>query len=149
MQWQTSILNVFTEILICLLVGSFAEEKAVPAIPFFDSRIVGGTPAQATPYQVSLRLKSADKLYGFGYGHICGGSLIAQDLVLTAAHCLYPEKRSKPYKASELSVAIGLLNINMNTPNTFVSNVKRVIPHKRYNYPKTFANDIALLRVSA
>lgn len=45
------------------------------------NRIVGGsdaTPGQF-PYQVSLRMDDA---------HICGGSIIAADWVLTAAHCV-------------------------------------------------------------
>lgn len=58
------------------------EEKFVKKeIP--NLRIVGGRPAQEsqTKHQVSLRLKSRESQYGFGYGHICGGSLIESDLV--------------------------------------------------------------------
>ena len=46
-----------------------------------DSRIIGGSDAAEGqfPYQVSL------KLYG---RHICGGSVIAANWVITAAHCV-------------------------------------------------------------
>ncbi len=47
----------------------------------FETRIIGGTEAveDRHPYAVSLQ---------DGYGrHFCGGSLIAKDVILTAAHC--------------------------------------------------------------
>ena len=47
----------------------------------FETRIIGGTEAveDRHPYMVSLQ---------DGYGrHFCGGSLIAKDVILTAAHC--------------------------------------------------------------
>ncbi|XP_044258955.1 transmembrane protease serine 9-like [Tribolium madens] len=52
----------------------------VNGAPKFDGRIVGGrsTTIEEYPYQVSLHY------YGF---HICGGSIISPDYVITAAHC--------------------------------------------------------------
>lgn len=48
-------------------------------------RIVGGvnvTSMEGFKHQVSIRLASADR--SFGYGHLCGGSLISYRTVLTA-----------------------------------------------------------------
>ncbi|XP_053150315.1 transmembrane protease serine 12-like isoform X4 [Hemicordylus capensis] len=56
------------------------------------SRIVGGRDAilGSWPWQISLQVYQ----FGTGYHHICGGSLINNNSVLTAAHCtkhwMYP-----------------------------------------------------------
>ncbi|KAH8300927.1 hypothetical protein KR044_004721, partial [Drosophila immigrans] len=53
-------------------------------------KVVGGTPIgiDSAPYQVSVRLTDRDRK-SFGAGHICGGVVISQRLVVTAAHCVY------------------------------------------------------------
>lgn len=63
------------------------------------TRIIGGHDAQlgAWPWQVSLQVYH----FGVGYVHVCGGSLINHNSVLTAAHCVkrwtYVFFRSKTY----------------------------------------------------
>ena len=53
-----------------------------------DPRIVGGTAITIgmAPWQVSVRLIALEEIM-YGSGHICGGSVISQRVVLTAAHC--------------------------------------------------------------
>ena len=57
----------------------FTDDSAKPL--HLHTRIINGKNVKkhAWPYQVSLRLRGR---------HICGGSLIRRDWVLTAAHCI-------------------------------------------------------------
>lgn len=70
-------------VVVSVLLGSTAA---------FDSRIVGGfdAPWHTVPWSASLRFIPSDG--NFGYGHFCGGSLINNRTILTAAHCLRDNK---------------------------------------------------------
>ena len=97
-----------------------------------DGRIVGGeeTTIHAIPYQVSLRLSGH---------HVCGGSIISKDWILTAGHCA-------SYAASKYQVHAG---------STYVDNggslhsVQRIIKHESYGSHKNIPlNDIALFHLA-
>ncbi|KAG9511127.1 Chymotrypsinogen B [Fragariocoptes setiger] len=60
-----------------------------------DSYIIGGREATAAEWPWQALLKS------FRTGWACGGTLIAPDLVLAAAHCFLPERKSN------LSIGLG------------------------------------------
>jgi len=96
------------------------------------SRIVGGTEAYrgAHPWQISLR-NDKDST------HRCGGSIISERWILTAAHCL---KAGNDY-----AVAIGAHELN-SQGRGIIDTVKTVI-HPEYN-DNTYDNDIALLKLS-
>ncbi|XP_022904433.2 trypsin delta-like [Onthophagus taurus] len=100
-------------------------------LPTLDGRIVGGRDAyiEEFPYQVSL--------LWFG-SHICGGSLISQNFVVTAAHC------TDGATASQFSIRVGS-SIRNSGGSTYT--VSQVHQHPQYD-EDTIDFDISVLRIS-
>ncbi|XP_040294867.1 trypsin-like [Bufo bufo] len=95
-----------------------------------DDKIVGGSTCTkgSAPYQASLNA---------GY-HFCGGSLINNLWVVSAAHCF----------KTNIQVRLGEHNIAVSEgTEQFISSAK-VIRHSRYN-SRTLDNDIMLIKLSS
>lgn len=117
----------------------------VSSAPFPEERIVGGEVADAGqfPYQVSLRYFQVrwDAQTGLrvGFFHICGGSVLSDRWVITAAHCA-----QTPINAYNLIVVAGASHIS--EANDGVRHpLQRIVNHPEYN-EEILVNDISLLQ---
>uniref|UniRef100_T1IX45 Peptidase S1 domain-containing protein n=1 Tax=Strigamia maritima TaxID=126957 RepID=T1IX45_STRMM len=107
---------------------------------FPSSKIVGGEESKFAkwPWQVSLRYRKQTL-----FSHSCGGVLLSNNWVLTAAHCVH----LKPSR--DLLVRLGEFdqsNENEVLPHVDYS-ISEIVSHPHYN-DRTFKNDIALLRLA-
>ena len=95
-------------------------------------RIVGGAPVDKGeyPFMVSLQNNSS---------HFCGGSLIAKNWVLTAAHC------AKATSVEKLQIKVGLHN-QSDTQGTESFTAEKIVPHPEYDSSKT-DYDFALIQL--
>ncbi|XP_070617738.1 chymotrypsin-like protease CTRL-1 [Erythrolamprus reginae] len=97
-------------------------------------RIINGQDAihGSWPWQVSLQTAS--------HSHFCGGSLINENWVVTAAHC-------NVVKGSDLAV-FGLQNRFDNAPPVQERSIIKVITHLKWNSYE-INNDISLVKLSS
>ncbi|NXD23584.1 ACRO protein, partial [Spelaeornis formosus] len=103
------------------------------------TRVVGGRNAEtgAWPWLVSIQDSSTG-----GTGHLCGGSLISTQWVLTAAHC-FADSRN----ISTMRLLIGVTQLTEPGPGAEVRLIKRLLVHEEYS-PTDQRNDIALLELN-
>ncbi len=117
---------------LCLLLSliastvSHAEERS----------IIGGDEVVAGKYKFMVNLIYKDQ--DLWQGHFCGGSLIRDDLILTAAHCVDGEI------AEDIEVSAGRTNLSKDIEGGQRRYVSKIIIHQDYSY-RTTDNDIALV----
>ncbi|XDV12782.1 hypothetical protein PO909_001365, partial [Leuciscus waleckii] len=100
-----------------------------------NTKIVGGQDAAAGawPWQVSLHRSGS---------HFCGGSLINNQWVLTAAHCFVGST------TAGLTVYLGRQTQQGTNANEVTRTVSRIINHPSYDSPSQ-NNDITLLQLAS
>ncbi|XP_040831049.1 serine protease 38 [Ochotona curzoniae] len=102
-----------------------------------QGKVLGGTPATESrwPWQVSVHYA------GF---HICGGSILSEYWVLSAAHCFYREKNIKTF-----DLYVGLINLLRANNHTQWFEVNRVILHPTYQLNHPVGADVALVQLKS
>lgn len=123
-----------------------ARERATVIDGDTATRIYGGRAAKQGAWPAQVSLHSAQKLDGSQEAkfnsQFCGGSLIARQWVLSAAHCLVDDE-GRP--VSPDSVVVRSSSINLDEGD--FRKVARVIVHPEYS-GLNFENDIALLQLA-
>ncbi|XP_058450971.1 brachyurin-like isoform X3 [Malaya genurostris] len=135
-------MKLFLAVMACLALAQAAQlpfqrpmtvREAQEVAAKSHSRIVNGFPAEAGqfPYQVFLRGFLANG------GLSCGGSIISNEWVLTAAHCITGVER--------FEIVMGTINIG--SPEVLGHSTNFII-HPQYN-SNNLNNDIGLLRLDS
>ncbi|XP_011686690.1 PREDICTED: proclotting enzyme [Wasmannia auropunctata] len=103
-----------------------------------QERIVGGKNADPGEWPWIAAMFNAGRQF-------CGGSLIDNTHILTAAHCV---ANMNSWDVARLTVRLGDHNIKTNTEIRHIERrVKRVVRHRGFN-SRTLYNDVALLTLS-
>ncbi|NWY53491.1 CTRL protease, partial [Chionis minor] len=108
--------------------------SAISPVVLYSEKIINGQTAVpgSWPWQVSLQTRSGS--------HFCGGSLISEEWVVTAAHCQF-----NPYSHV---VVLGEHDLTSSSESVQVKTVSRAITNPNWN-SYTLNNDITLLKLSS
>ncbi|XP_074626323.1 chymotrypsinogen B-like isoform X2 [Acropora palmata] len=119
---------------IAILLVGITNTQGCGRKPFL-SRVVNGENASphAWPWQISLRVNGR---------HICGGSLIAPNWVVTAAHCVDRNPRPSGY-----TVVVGAHRRTGSTSVQRTYRLRQLFKHEGFSM-RNLRNDIALLQLS-
>ncbi|XP_061446256.1 serine protease 27-like [Rhineura floridana] len=112
-----------------------ASSEAVCGQPVISPRIVGGQPASdgSWPWQVSIWENQK---------HICGGSLLTEQWVVTAAHCVAND-------INQYDVQLGAYQLMNPSANLMIFRMQRVISHPDFDGNDGSSGDIALVELTS
>ncbi|CDQ59888.1 prothrombin [Oncorhynchus mykiss] len=106
-------------------------------------RIVKGIDAEvaSAPWQVMLYKKSPQEL-------LCGASLISDEWILTAAHCILYPPWNKNFTINDILVRLGKHNrAKFEKGTEKIVAIDEIIVHPKYNWKENLNRDIALLHM--
>lgn len=135
--------------LACL--GAWGSRSTAPALAretrdFDQPAIIGGREARrgAWPHQVAILDAAEPSNYD---GQYCGGSLISEEWVLTAAHCVEGAGASGELDAADIEVGLGMHDLEAQDGRRVA--VAQIVIHPDWFSSGTEVGDIALLRLAA
>ncbi|XP_028307961.1 A-type voltage-gated potassium channel KCND1 isoform X2 [Gouania willdenowi] len=122
--------------------GTDEEHCECGVRPYLSSKIVGGQDSREGewPWQVSLVVR--------GMGHVCGASVLSDQWLLTAAHCVQDSAGIRFSQADQWEALLGMHMQGHTDKWTVRRGVRRIVAHPRYN-AVTFQHDIAVMELDA
>ncbi|XP_038220448.1 uncharacterized protein LOC119838543 [Zerene cesonia] len=105
--------------------------------------VVGGKVVSVREFP-HMALLGWPKSVSGGYAWKCGGSLLSDRYVLTAAHCAYQDKDNSVVTGPPRAVQLG--SSYLNDPGALVIKVASVTRHPKYKLPKSYF-DLALVKL--
>ncbi|XP_062992934.1 serine protease 33-like [Elgaria multicarinata webbii] len=131
MRFVLSLLTVWL-LQLTVVQGAATSDAVCGQRKVISSRIVGGHLASngSWPWQVSIFR---------GGSHICGGSLIAEQWVMSSAHCYFGSLVTYQY-----DVVLGITQLKKPTDSVVESKVKQIFSYPDYDGQ---SGDIALLKL--
>jgi secreted trypsin-like serine protease len=101
-----------------------------------QARIIGGAPVKTRSWSWMVSLTNY-----FTHGHFCGGTILSESWILTAAHCV------SKWSAADIIINAGSNNLDESTVKRHVA---KIISHPNYDpNDEFFRNDIALIKLSS
>ncbi|BFF92776.1 chymotrypsin-2-like [Drosophila madeirensis] len=127
-------MSPFLYILLTLAASCCVSCQVLYPPQYTNTRIVGGEEASEglAPYQISLQGAASGR-------HSCGGAIIDERWIITAAHC------TRGKQASEFRVLAGTQDLQQNGTKYYYPD--RIVEHCNYE-PRKYRNDIALLHLN-
>ncbi|KAJ2842152.1 hypothetical protein IWW36_006013, partial [Coemansia brasiliensis] len=103
-------------------------------------RIIGGTATEEHEYPFAVRLTISSGNEDL----LCGGTLLKNDMVVTAAHCMVDTTYNNVYQPNQVAICYGSSSVMKQSCTT----ARNITVHPSYD-PITLTNDIALVQISA
>ncbi|XP_060767229.1 prothrombin isoform X2 [Neoarius graeffei] len=119
------------------------DSTEVELIKSYGKRIVGGQNADegSAPWQVMLYKRNPQEL-------LCGASLISNEWILTAAHCIFYPPWGKNYTTEDILVRLGKHErAKYERLKEKIVAIDQIIIHPKYNWKENLNRDIALLHM--